>query len=392
MINSTLIAKHALQSLSADKKPPTPDHYAQYYKLAAFKLGVFDSTTNESGEDIVKLLDRQQTLVQSIIKLVKMFISNVLILHPDDKVIGRQIEFLDACLEPPVDLQTLKASIQLLEQMLPCGVTIDLQKQQNTLDSMHERFVHEMHDSRNLAKSAASIMSKAHNDLLDLDIEHEVDVQSLHTLTQNLMLQTQNMHTRMDEKVQELENTQEQVRISQQHILQLRAQLLNATKEAQQDFLTGLFNRRGLQQELEVLLAKQVAVSMAVLDIDNFKELNDVFGHSAGDKVIAGIGQCIKELFGDDHNVFSARLGGEEFVLVFEALNVQTVKTQVEKLQRLLTQKFFFETQGSRMITFSAGVVQRMAGDTVELLLDRADEVMYKAKRSGKNKVLIYEN
>jgi len=125
-----------------------------------------------------------------------------------------------------------------------------------------------------------------------------------------------------------------------------------------------------------------------LLDIDNFKSINDRLGHDAGDEALKHLVQVTREVMRPQDQL--ARHGGEEFVLVLPDTFLTDGVKAMERLQRELTTRYFLQNKERLLITFSAGVTQ-LEGDGDSDYADairRADQGMYLAKRSGKNRVL----
>ena len=154
------------------------------------------------------------------------------------------------------------------------------------------------------------------------------------------------------------------------------------------DTLTGLPNRRAFIERGRNMLSQANAegspISLAVLDIDNFKRINDLYGHDAGDEVLQHFAEVMTEGL---HRFLFARTGGEEFVAVMPGLNdeqacqvLNVLRTQIET-EAVVTANKFVE------YTFSGGVTQGPAA-TLEELFKQADELLYRAKEAGRNMVL----
>lgn len=172
----------------------------------------------------------------------------------------------------------------------------------------------------------------------------------------------------------------------------LRNQLDRHRQEAIVDPLTGLYNRRGMQVEMERVLKHNVAsdYAMLVIDIDHFKKINDTYGHSAGDAVIRKMGDTLRSLL--PANAIAARFGGEEFVVLLtetrleHATNVATdIRLSIERL-RLVRRN---DKTKEISFTVSIGVADSLQSDNMESLFERADHAMYQAKNSGRNRVEI---
>lgn len=156
---------------------------------------------------------------------------------------------------------------------------------------------------------------------------------------------------------------------------------------SERDGLTGLFNREALFRRLEAALKRPSRVSVLLLDIDNFKELNDTHGHLVGDMVLQGLADEL------DSHVRAcdvcARYGGEEFVVVLEGGSIEVVECIAERIRASFADRLFdvgSETVGR---TVSVGVAVAQPRDTAVTLLGRADAAMYLAKRSGKDLVQL---
>ena len=125
---------------------------------------------------------------------------------------------------------------------------------------------------------------------------------------------------------------------------------------------------------------------MAMLDIDNFKSLNDTLGHATGDAALAHLATVTREAMRPQDTL--ARYGGEEFVILLPDTPLNKGIEAMTRLQRELTKRFFLAGTEKILITFSAGVAQMAANESGLETIKRADQAMYLAKRSGKNRVL----
>uniref|UniRef100_A0A7C3EL40 diguanylate cyclase n=1 Tax=Gracilinema caldarium TaxID=215591 RepID=A0A7C3EL40_9SPIR len=153
------------------------------------------------------------------------------------------------------------------------------------------------------------------------------------------------------------------------------------------DGLTGLFNHRFIFERLEEETAKVARygrpLSIIMLDIDNFKRVNDAFGHRAGDEVIQSVAHAIMACIRKTD--VAGRYGGEEFLVLLPETGLASAKVVAEKIRSTVAQ-LRFETK-ELAITISAGVAEAQQGESYEAFINRADVNLYKAKRSGKNRV-----
>lgn len=164
------------------------------------------------------------------------------------------------------------------------------------------------------------------------------------------------------------------------------------------DALTGVYNRRFFDQhismeldrarrnELDKTKSEPSVLSLSLIDIDRFKQINDTYGHPFGDVVLKGLGQFLtKNLRPTD---FLARLGGEEFVILFPDTPEQQAGEIMSRVLQTINITPIAELEGSPFfITFSGGVVQWQSGMTAKQMLEGADEGLYKAKQNGRNRI-----
>lgn len=176
------------------------------------------------------------------------------------------------------------------------------------------------------------------------------------------------------------------------YALKLREIVTSAVELAVTDPLTGLYNRRYLETHLQNLTARADSgdrqVCLLIFDVDHFKGVNDTYGHEAGDDVLrefsARLKRCVR---GIDLLV---RYGGEEFVVVMPETDTAYAKKVAERLRRDVEREAFLTQAGKEIpVTVSIGLASYAGvGDTAAALIRRADEALYAAKRSGRNRVV----
>jgi len=180
------------------------------------------------------------------------------------------------------------------------------------------------------------------------------------------------------------------LRQTQQDIQHLKTELQQTQQSADRDALTQLYNRQALTRELQRLLHGERAgpVGLIFCDVDHFKHCNDEYGHLLGDRVLQRIGALILDHCPED--AIAARFGGEEFAIVLPEASLQQTAASAEKLRRRLEQLQIRVRKSDQVldkISASFGVACSVADDSVDSLLDRADQALYAAKRAGRNRV-----
>ena len=172
----------------------------------------------------------------------------------------------------------------------------------------------------------------------------------------------------------------------------LSSKLGAARREAMMDPLTKLWNRRGamvlMKSAIEKADLEQSIVAVALLDLDNFKRINDTHGHPVGDEVLRRLGSRLTANVRLDDAC--CRIGGDEFLLLMNHTDTKTARAVAERVRRGITESPIPTRQGSIRMSISAGFTVRQPAEqiSVEALLDRADKALMQSKASGRNRVI----
>ncbi len=187
---------------------------------------------------------------------------------------------------------------------------------------------------------------------------------------------------------------QKQLQEASQSLAGMRCKLADATQKAETDQLTGLPNRWAFEKHLSnALLCVREAMeplSVAFVDVDNFKDINDTHGHDAGDRVLKRIAETLNELSSNHCHV--ARHGGEEFVLLFIDKTAEDAKIIVDQTREALGEHDFTNRLSRKKIgkvRFSAGVSNLAADGDGRAMLRRAVSALYEAKKNGRDQVIV---
>ncbi|MCC7099372.1 MAG: diguanylate cyclase, partial [Rubrivivax sp.] len=221
-------------------------------------------------------------------------------------------------------------------------------------------------------------------------IEQAQTLGSLAGVVRELLDDSREVRDRVVQAQQRMASEQARASALEAKVRALEGELRKLSDEVCTDALTQVANRRGLAQAFAAETARreveagQAVLAVGLLDIDNFKKLNDKLGHAAGDKALTALAAAVRErLRPVDH---LARFGGEEFVVLLPGTQVAEAQQALTRLQRALSAALFMHEQTEVFVTFSAGVTQWLPGESLESALERADEALYEAKHSGKNR------
>ena len=226
-------------------------------------------------------------------------------------------------------------------------------------------------------------------------IESADSLESLAGVVREMVEETRTVHTVVSQTQERLQAEHTLAAQMSERVQQLEAELKRLSDEVSTDQLTQVANRRGLLQAFEAERSRveragsEEASSLAVglIDVDDFKKLNDQFGHTTGDEALKFLAQRVKQALRPSDTL--ARYGGEEFVVLLPDTPVTEAQQVLTRLQRSLSAELFMHENKQTFVTFSAGVTVFRLGERVEETLDRADEALYEAKRTGKNRTCI---
>ena len=219
---------------------------------------------------------------------------------------------------------------------------------------------------------------------------------SLAGVVQAMLDDSQAVQTAVSASRERLHDDQAQAQKLQARVRELESELRRLSDEVATDALTQVANRRGLMQAFDTLVGSGArsqhdgqapVLAVGLLDIDNFKKLNDTLGHAAGDQALKTLATAVRERLRPVDRL--ARFGGEEFVVLLPGSALAEAQQALTRLQRSLSAGLFMHEGKEVFVTFSAGVTAWQPGEALEAALERADEALYEAKRTGKNRTCM---
>lgn len=350
------------------------------FSLLAKRLKQFNYRLQFVAED-------QAELKAALQKLLQLVIENISELVEDDKWVQGQIGMVLDLFGQPLNIRRLDDVGQRLKEVIYRQSTLkkNLNEAKERLKAMLTGFVDhlatfsestsEYHDK--IEKCAEKI--SAANDLAELnDVIEEV-------MRETRIIQLNAQRSRDD-----LRFMKARVDEAEQEITRLQDELTETSEMVRHDQLTGALNRKGLEETLDRELARanrrQTPLCISLLDVDNFKALNDTYGHQTGDDALVHLARVIRETL-RPHDTL-ARYGGEEFLILLPDTALPDAVSALTRLQRELTKRFFLHKNEKLLITFSAGVTAFRKNEPRNEAIARADAAMYQAKKTGKNRVI----
>ncbi|PTD97392.1 GGDEF domain-containing protein [Pseudothauera lacus] len=346
---------------------------------AATRLEGFIRQLEWTGEDL-------HAVREALLALLRLILHNISELVLDDRWLHGQLSVLSEAFAGPLDVRVLDEVQRRLRDVIDkqSHLKRQLTDAQERLKSMLAGFVDQLAGFGNVTgEYAAALEASATR------IERAQSIDELSEVVAGLLAETHQAHDIAARSTAEIGELRGEVEAANQHILRLQRELDEASELVRHDPLTGTLNRKGLDEALEreIAMARRRGTELCIglLDLDNFKHLNDTYGHHIGDDALRHLAAVVRESLRPQDAV--CRYGGEEFLLLLPEADIAAATAILTRLQRELTRRFFMAEQQKLLITFSAGVTVLNPEEPPHIAIERADRAMYAAKRAGKNRV-----
>ena len=340
------------------------------------------------ADDAQRLLEHRQHLTDQLRVLCEELTAGLADLSEDSSWVQGQCEAMRTKLQEGLTARTVRSvshmlhstRTQQLELKTQRNHARDLLKQaiNSMLQEIGELGLHTGRFQDNMGRYAVAI-------------EQADSLESLAGMVKELVEETKSVQSKVGQTQQRLQIEQAEADHLQERVRELETELQRLSAEVSTDQLTEIANRRGLIQAFDTEHARMQRtgreLAVGLLDIDNFKKLNDTLGHQTGDQALKFLANNVKQALRPMDTV--ARYGGEEFVVLLPETNAEEASVVLTRLQRTLTASFFMHEDKQVFVTFSAGVTLYRHGERLEETLDRADEALYEAKRTGKNRTCV---
>jgi diguanylate cyclase len=329
----------------------------------------------------------QAEIKNSLLKLLHLVFENIADLSLDEQWLKGQMDALMNASTPPLSLRRLDDVERRLKDVIfkQKDAKSKSLKAQEEMRHMLATFIDRLSQ---ITKSTGSFHEKLEESARL--IEQAKTLEDIAPVLKDVVGATRNMAHDSKVSTDELNNMREKAVATQAEIAKLHQELDRVSAQARHDPLTGALNRKGLEEAIEKEISKvrrlDTPLSVSLLDIDNFKKLNDSMGHATGDIALAHLATVAKECMRPQDTL--ARYGGEEFVILMPDTPLEKGVEAMTRLQRELTKRFFMAGTEKVLITFSAGVAQLVSDEAGVDAIKRADQAMYLAKRAGKNRVV----
>jgi diguanylate cyclase len=335
-----------------------------------------------------RLLAHRHHLLDQVHKFSRELTEGLTELAEDDSWVQGQVASLRERLAGPPSARAVQSASQLLAHARARQRELrgDRDKARDALKDLIQRMLAELGElGEHTGRFSDGLERYAET------IQQADSLESLAGVVREMVDESRSVHGLVSSTRERLAGEHQRATELEQQVRALEAELRRLSDEVGTDALTQVANRRGLMQAFEAekgrLERDGGPLAVGLLDIDNFKRLNDSLGHAAGDQALVALAQHVRNSLRPVDVV--ARFGGEEFVVLLPGTPVDEAQKVLTRLQRLLTASLFMHDGKEVFVTFSAGVTCYRLGEKVEEALERADEALYEAKRTGKNRTCI---
>jgi len=418
------------------KHPQPKDPFAETNLLFDFLLRQY---TTKQQQSILRLLKKKAETTEEFVNPDQLFTAILEAIEPGDdstsNIIDNQIDIsivskqllilLDSMEVPSIFDRQVQAAKQLLsasnqtatafESLLDKSFKLLLkikqhnQSEQQDIDKFLSHITEQLAalDITIMGASSAAQKSAENRDKLDQSVSEQMEqlklsstnatkleplkeiiTSRLASIAKEIEEHSQKETIQRQKTQQELDNLANKIKDMESESSELKSKLKIANTQALRDTLTGLPNRQAYNERLETELARwrrySSPLSLVVWDIDYFKNINDSYGHKAGDKVLLLIAKQLSENCRTTD--FISRFGGEEFTMLLPNTDGQSALILANQLRRTIEKTGFNASGASVDITISCGVTEFLPDDTDESAFERADQALYQAKEEGRNR------
>ena len=324
---------------------------------------------------------------EMLLRMFRLLLENVAFLLDDDSWLRGQFDAVQKLIDGPINHRALEDASQSLKEVIYRQGTLkdSLSEAKATVRNMITLFIDQL---GSMASSTDDYHGKI--EVYSQKISKASNISELNVILSDVMRDTRTIQAEALQSRDHMLNARREVEAAEARIHALESQLAEISALASHDQLTSSLNRRGLDDAIQREQARaerqKTPLSVALLDLDDFKRLNDEYGHDAGDEALIHVVRIIRDTMRSMDVV--GRFGGEEFVVLLPDTSAEEAVSVVARLQKELTKRIFMYNNQKLFITFSAGVATRADGEDMADTLKRADSAMYAAKKSGKNRVV----
>ncbi len=324
---------------------------------------------------------------EMLLRLFRLLLENIGGLLEHDSWMHGQIEAVRNLISAPINDVALNEVMRSLKEVIYKQGTLknSINDAKVSVKNMVNTFIDRLAD---IANTTGNYHQQI--DRYSKEITQTADINKLSKILDEVKRETRIAQTEALRSRDIVLAARKDVEDAEARIHNLELQLEQMSELVREDQLTGSLNRRGLDDVLEREIARAdrraSPLCIAMLDLDDFKKINDKYGHMAGDEALIHLVRVIKDTLRTMDVI--ARFGGEEFLIVLPDTPLEEAILTITRLQRELTKQIFMHNHTRLLMTFSAGVALRKEREDQAAMIKRADIALYEAKKAGKNRVI----
>lgn len=399
---SAALTEHKLAELEKTVMAALPDDLAPSHEAAEnLRAALAQSSSIEQEQpDLLKtqisqaceqaqrIIEHRHHLIAQLTELCHSLTDSLVVLSEDDSWVQGQCQAMRFQLEEGLHSRGVRHMQQLLSDTR--ARQLELKREREAARKALKDLIHQMlQEIAVLGNTTDRFQSKL--GAYAETIGSADSIESLAGIVREMVEESREVQSVVAETQTRLQAEHARATELTDRVRQLEDEIRKLSDEVSTDPLTQIANRRGMMRAFEAQQARVerqgALLAVGLLDVDNFKKLNDSLGHQTGDEALKFLARRVTESLRPIDVV--ARYGGEEFVVMLPDTPLEEAHQVLTRLQRKLSAEFFTYDENKVFITFSAGVTMYRSGEPIEAALDRADVALYEAKRTGKNRTCM---
>jgi diguanylate cyclase len=398
------LADHSVEHLQGALATALPDHLTQAVETKtelqaalthARQPGLPEPEAEAARQQITqacgqarRIIEHRHHLIEQLNELCHTLTDSLVELAEDDSWVQGQCQAMQFQLGEGLNSRGVKHMQDLLE-----GTRLrqkELKQERDSARLALKQFIHEMLQEIAQLGSTTDSFQQSLGRYADT-IGKADSLESLAGVVRDMVEESRTVHGLVNQAQTRMQAEHERATELTDRVKALEDEIRRLSDEVSTDPLTQIANRRGLAKAFDTECARLQrsggTLSIGLLDVDNFKKLNDQMGHHTGDLALQFLSRRVGECLRPSDSL--ARYGGEEFVVLLPDTPVDEAQQVLTRLQRTLSAEFFTQDEKKVFVTFSAGVTQYRLEEAIEAALDRADVALYEAKQTGKNRTCV---
>ena len=377
-----------VQTVKVALPPATVSPSAEAAAHALSAAAQAQASVNEACAQARGIIEQRHRLLDQLMGLCQTLTDSLIDLAEDESWAQGQVQAMRHQLESGIDSRGLRHVQQLLDDARIKQQQLKREREgaREALKQLIQQMLQEIGELGHTTDRFQSNLGRYADTIDQAD-----SLESLTGVVREMVAESRSVQSVVAQTQFKLQEEHAKAQALGERVRSLEDEIRKLSDEVSTDPLTQIANRRGMMRAFESEQARVERqgspLAIGLLDVDNFKKLNDQLGHQTGDEALKFLARRVSECLRPVDVV--ARYGGEEFVVMLPDTPADEGQQALTRLQRTLSAEFFTHDEHKVFITFSAGVTAYRPGEPIEAALERADIGLYEAKRTGKNRTCV---